>query len=60
MAVAITFAHDESGGYPVIECDWCGQQREDVEEGNVLWIGEGLGCEALRFCSLSGSLWPSA
>jgi hypothetical protein len=56
VAVAITFAHDESGGYPVIECDWCGQQREDVEEGNVLWIGEGLGCEALRFCSLSGSL----
>jgi hypothetical protein len=36
--VAITFAYEEWGGYPVIECDWCGHQIEDVAGGNIYWM----------------------
>ena len=38
--MAITYTPDEEGLYPLIECDWCGQQIGDVEQGNVYWWPE--------------------
>ncbi len=34
----ITIVQEDWGGWPVVKCDWCGEQIKDVEQGNVYWL----------------------
>jgi hypothetical protein len=38
----LTFEERNDGrSYPIIRCDWCGRQIDDVVKGNVYWYEHG-------------------